>query len=30
MGDIVRGALISLPKHQAESGKALGLSFWGL
>jgi polar amino acid transport system permease protein len=30
MGDIVRGALISLPKHQLESGKALGLSFWGL
>lgn len=30
MGDIVRGALIFLPKHQAESGKALGLSFWGL
>lgn len=30
MGDIVRGALESLPKHQAESGKALGLSFWGL
>ena len=30
MGDIVRGALVSLPKHQLESGKALGLSFWGL
>lgn len=30
MGDIVRGALVSLPKHQMESGKALGLSFWGL
>lgn len=30
MGDIVRGALISLPKHQLESGKALGLSFWEL
>lgn len=30
MGDIVRGALESLPKHQIESGKALGLSFWGL
>ncbi|WP_094606678.1 putative glutamine ABC transporter permease protein GlnP [Sporomusa silvacetica DSM 10669] len=28
MGDIVRGALESLPKHQIESGKALGLSFW--
>ncbi|WP_019639951.1 amino acid ABC transporter permease [Paenibacillus fonticola] len=25
MGDIVRGALESLPKHQLESGKALGL-----
>lgn len=30
MGDIVRGALESLPKHQVESGKALGLSFWDL
>lgn len=30
MGDIVRGALESLPKHQIESGKALGLSFWNL
>jgi polar amino acid transport system permease protein len=30
MGDIVRGALESLPKHQIESGKALGLSFWKL
>ncbi|WP_188400248.1 amino acid ABC transporter permease [Sporomusa sp. GT1] len=30
MSDIVRGALESLPKHQIESGKALGLSFWGL
>lgn len=30
MSDIVRGALVSLPKHQMESGKALGLSFWGL
>ncbi|HWR29467.1 MAG TPA: amino acid ABC transporter permease [Negativicutes bacterium] len=30
MGDIVRGALASLPKHQAESGRALGLGFWGL
>lgn len=30
LGDIVRGALVSLPKHQLESGKALGLSFWGL
>lgn len=26
MGDIVRGALVSLPKHQIESGKAIGLS----
>jgi polar amino acid transport system permease protein len=30
MGDIVRGALESLPRHQVESGKAIGLSFWGL
>ena len=30
MSDIVRGALESLPKHQIESGLALGLSFWGL
>lgn len=30
MGDIVRGALQSLPKHQIESGKALGLGFWEL
>lgn len=26
MGDIVRGALESLPKHQIESGRALGLN----
>lgn len=26
MGDIVRGALQSLPRHQIESGKAIGLS----
>lgn len=26
MGDIVRGALQSLPKHQIESGRALGLN----
>ena len=26
MGDLVRGALISIPKHQYESGAALGLS----
>jgi polar amino acid transport system permease protein len=25
MGDLVRGALISIPKHQYESGAALGL-----
>ncbi|MBP2651969.1 MAG: polar amino acid transporter, inner rane subunit [Firmicutes bacterium] len=30
MSDIVRGALESLPKHQMESGLALGLSFWEL
>ncbi|MDZ5725741.1 amino acid ABC transporter permease [Acetobacterium sp. K1/6] len=30
MGDIVRGALQSLPKHQTESGMALGLSHWQL
>jgi polar amino acid transport system permease protein len=30
MGDIVRGALESLPRHQSESGKAIGLGFWGL
>lgn len=30
MGDIVRGALQSLPKHQIESGKAIGLNSWGL
>lgn len=30
MGDLVRGALESLPKHQIESGKALGLSYWNL
>lgn len=28
MGDIVRGALISIPKHQYESGAALGLTRW--
>lgn len=26
MGDIVRGAITSLPKHQLDSGKALGLT----
>lgn len=30
MSDIVRGALESLPKHQIESGKAIGLGFWRL
>lgn len=30
MGDIVRGALESLPKHQIESGKAIGLDTIGL
>jgi polar amino acid transport system permease protein len=30
MSDIVRGALESLPTHQHESGKAIGLSFWQL
>lgn len=28
MGDLVRGALVSIPKHQYESGAALGLSIW--
>ena len=26
MGDLVRGGLISIPKHQYESGTALGLT----
>lgn len=26
MGDIVRGAITSIPKHQTESGKAIGLT----
>jgi polar amino acid transport system permease protein len=26
MGDLVRGALTSIPKHQYESGKAIGLT----
>ncbi|HHW37234.1 MAG TPA: amino acid ABC transporter permease [Bacillales bacterium] len=30
MSDIVRGSIISLPKHQLESGKALGLSTFQL
>lgn len=30
MGDLVRGALESLPKHQSDSGKALGLGYWEL
>lgn len=28
MGDLVRGALISIPKHQYDSGEALGLTEW--
>lgn len=28
MSDLVRGALISIPKHQYESGEALGLNRW--
>lgn len=28
MGDLVRGALISIPKHQYESGAAIGLTKW--
>lgn len=28
MGDLVRGALISIPKHQYESGAAIGLTGW--
>lgn len=28
MGDLVRGALISIPKHQYESGAAIGLTRW--
>lgn len=30
MGDLVRGALASLPQHQIQSAKALGLDFWGI
>lgn len=30
VGDIVRGAIISLPNHQKESGLALGLSEWNI
>lgn len=30
MSDIVRGALISVPKHQRESGLAIGLGRWQL
>lgn len=26
MGDIVRGAIVSMPKHQSESGRAIGLT----
>ena len=28
VGDLVRGAITSLPKHQVERGKALGLQQW--
>lgn len=28
MGDLVRGSLISIPKHQYESGAAVGLTKW--
>lgn len=28
MGDLVRGALISIPRHQYESGAAIGLGKW--
>ena len=28
VGDLVRGAITSLPKHQSESGRALGLKQW--
>ena len=28
MGDLVRGALVSIPKHQYESGAAIGLTKW--
>lgn len=28
MGDLVRGALLSIPKHQYESGAAIGLNRW--
>ncbi|WP_301194662.1 ABC transporter permease subunit, partial [uncultured Helicobacter sp.] len=28
VGDLVRGAITSLPKHQSESGRALGLLQW--
>ena len=28
MGDLARGALVSIPKHQYESGAAIGLSKW--
>lgn len=30
VGDLVRGAITSLPKHQTESAKALGLGQWQL
>lgn len=28
MGDLVRGALLSIPKHQYESGEAIGMTKW--
>lgn len=28
VGDLVRGAMISIPKHQYKSGKAIGLTTW--
>lgn len=28
MGDLVRGAITSLPKHQSESAQAIGLKTW--
>lgn len=30
MGDLVRGALVSIPRHQYESGAAIGLTRWQL
>lgn len=28
MGDLVRGAIVSIPRHQYESGRAIGLTKW--